>query len=57
MLRRDGDEREPDRILVAADLNGDSEDLIKWTLSRSQAGDVIFLLHVIGPAHGQGSRG
>lgn len=57
MLRRNGDEREPDRILVAADLNGDSEDLIKWTLSRSQAGDVLFLLHVIGPANSHSSRG
>jgi len=44
----------PDRILVAADLDGDSEELLKWTISRSQAGDILFLLHVIGPSsHGE----
>lgn len=48
MLRLNKDERVRDRILVLADVHHGWETILAWCVSRSQEGDVIFVLNVMG---------
>ena len=47
MLHNDTTERSDDHIIVAIKLSERGQQLLHWAISRSQPGDVIYVLHVV----------
>ena len=47
MLHYDATERSDDHIVVAIKLSERGQQLLHWAISRSQPGDVIYVLHVV----------